>query len=427
MNPAARQVVLLKRRASTWMIAGSRGKIPTSTGGVSNVNVERVQHRTKHFLGSGTYSKLKLVYSNYSVPTTSIETSPGFAKTINVAIEITGAPTPVVRVLWSGANSVSLTDGKDWQESDEILPASFGLSSFAAGTVFWIRYLGDSVTGDTRVINGTTGTGTPAGEASYTSATSGTNTNQLMNSGALNSTSITAATQLHLPSAILGYSSNHGHAALIHGMSIDDGQGETTLSQDEGSAGGGYWKRALYTAGIPWVSIARPGTSIHEYLANSTKRSLFYQYCNKFVGGPGTNDLAGLARTATQTAADRDILCAAVRAASPGVYIAWGDVLPRVANSNLTVPASQVPITSFANADSGGRKDFNTNLLASVGTSIDQFVALSAFHADATNTDRHRVTSGPTATTVDGVHLTAAEYAAIAAGPVATAIAAWPA
>jgi len=410
----------------TWMIAGSRGELATGTGGVSNSGVARVQGRSKHFLGQATYSKLKFVYSNYSVPTTSIETSPGFAKTINVAVEIPGAPIEVVRVLWSGADSVVLADGIAWQESDDILPASFGLASFAAGTVFWIRYLGDSVPGDTRVINNTTGTGTPAGEASYTSATSGTNTDQLMNSGALNPTSITAATQLHLPRAILGYSAAHGKSAVIGGMSIDFGQGEGTIGQTEGSAGGGHWRRALYAAGIPWASIARPGTTLNEYLANDTKRSLIYPYATHFVCGHATNDINGLSRTATQVAADIVLYVADIKAARPTAYIVWSNCIQRTTNANLTVPASQVPLTAFANSYSGGMKDFNTtNLPALLGSTVSQIVDLNTFHGDTTNTDRHRVIAGPTATVGDGVHPTAAEYTAWASGPTQDAIAAW--
>lgn len=407
--------------APTWMSAATRGEVATSTG--STGANPRFMCRSRHIMGPGTYFGFRLVYANYFVGTTNREDGAVAAATLIVGMEIPGAPTQTVEVKWSGAGSVVMAGGAAWVESDDILPAQFGLSTFAAGTVFWLRAIRDNVNGDLRVFNGTVGSVT--GESAYTCPNSGAGTDQHMGTGALTlPTGGGANTNLYMPLLLNGLSNTHGKSTLLIANSIGYGQGEGLLGANDGEFQGGAFRKAAYALGLPWTSVARPATSVSAYIMSDSgvprnaKRSLLYPYFKRVYDGYGTNDLGntntstGSARTATQILADRMTMYDQILAVNPTATIHPIMMTPRVSAGTYSLaPASQVPFGGYATGDVGGRTDVNNGLLAAIGThGIVSVVDTSTnAMADATLTDRIAQIAGSPGS-ADGLHPTSAMY-----------------
>lgn len=316
-----------------------------------------------------------------------------------------------------------MAGGAAWVESDVILPAQFGLSTFAPGTVFWLRTIRDNITGDTRVFNGTVGS--VVGDSAYTCPTSGAGTDQHMGTGALTlPTGGGANTNLYMPLLLNGLSSTHGKSLLFPGDSINFSQGEGLLGANDGEFQGGALRKAAYALGLPWTSIARPATSVSAYIMSDSgvprnaKRALLYPYFTDVYDNYGTNDLGntntstGSARTATQILADRMTMYDQILAANPNAKIHPIMMTPRVsAGSYTNAPASQVPVGNYAVNDVGGRTDVNNGLVAAIGThGIVSVVDTSTnVMADATLTDRVAQIGGSPGS-VDGLHPTSGMY-----------------
>lgn len=66
------------------------------------------------------------VYTNGSAGETNI----GNDQTLNASVEIIGAPTPLVRVKFSGVNQGTITNGTTAFLSDKLTPDMSGLSVF---------------------------------------------------------------------------------------------------------------------------------------------------------------------------------------------------------------------------------------------------------------------------------------------------------
>ena len=405
----------------TWMVAGTRGEVATSTGSVG-AN-PRFMCRSRHVLGQATYSGLQLVYGNYFVGVSNREDGAVSAATLVVGMEVPGAPTQTVEVKWGGASSVVMAGGAAWVATDEILPSMFGLTEFPPGMVLWLRPYRDNLNGDTRVFNGTVGS--VPGEGAYTCPNTGAGTDQHLGTGPLTlPTGGGSNTNLYLPLAILGRSAAHDEPELIMGDSIIFGQGEGLLSANDGEYQGGAFRKAAYALGRPWVSIARPATSVSAYIFSDTgvprnaKRSLVYPYIKRVYDNYAANDLGntntstGSARTATQILADRKTAYDQILAVNPEATIHPVMLTPRVSAGTYDLaPASQVPAGGWANADVGGRVDVNAGLVAAIGTHgiVSVVDTSTGAMSDATFTDRIAQIAGAPGS-VDGLHPTSDMY-----------------
>lgn len=395
---------------ASWRVAANRGESMSDSVGGTPTNTRHVQ-RTRHYMGKAPdgYSAWHPVMGNYLVNGSNVESATGNTITYQMAMEIPGAPTPVVRLTAGGNNSMSLLVGTE-QAFDDVLPAAFGLTSFAPGTVFWYRAIIDHVSNATRVGNGEVGTGTPAGEAVYYCPPANADSEQLMNSGALVAGTMAAGAMLHMPVRSEGLAIKHDMAACLLGTSIMQGNADNQVSGSPVGVPvggrGGAWRRALEDAGVPYCSTARAGSQISNYRTGANLRRNNYAVCRHFFDEYSTNDFASN-RTNTQVTGDLSAEHAVIRSARPDAWICQSTCIPRCDGGSVspTDPSTMVPGLRFANSSTGYRPDFNAQLRGGGGAAsvnADAIVDTSAAVEWATSADRFDVDPGPVSLTDSG-------------------------
>lgn len=165
---------------SVWRLASVRaGETSFGTQGTLSSAVQRNRGRQKDMLGAASYSRLRYVDVGYYVDTANVENSVGNSYDTQRSLEIASQ---VRRVLWSGANIATIPGGSAGVASDDILPSSFSLASFSAGTVIWHRNMSDVAIAGLQLGKPTIDIGTPSGEAAYRTPTT---VDDLMSSGAM--------------------------------------------------------------------------------------------------------------------------------------------------------------------------------------------------------------------------------------------------
>jgi len=114
----------------------------TTTAGRPNL-----ASRARQMIGSGARSKLKVAIPNWSAGSGANNLP---ANIVGCWLEANGVS---VRATFNGgSNGATMTAGQSKLLTDDILPSSFGLSSFAVGLECWIRLEVTAATGVNRVI-----------------------------------------------------------------------------------------------------------------------------------------------------------------------------------------------------------------------------------------------------------------------------------
>lgn len=327
---------------AVWRVAATRGEVPSLTGVTSAGNLRR-HSRATAVLGAGTYSALRVMDGAFYVDDTNNEVATaGF--TLKRWIEIPGAPTPLVAVTFGGQASIDVGSGAV-VTSDDILPASFGLASFAAGTVIRHRSemtFASGVTVAQHLPHWRTSAAVEAasGDGSMTSDA----TVSVM--GTANATGFTANSAMGhgVPLATIGLANNHGKHLAFGGDSISYGASD---DYGDGRAGGGPFRRVCYAQNIPYIAMTRNSSLAGDYLiaGRATRRNALMQYALHGLIEWSTNDLNGGASAASALAAVEGI-AAVWRTAGMSKVYAWETL--------IRTNASNVPAAAFA---VGGARD----------------------------------------------------------------------
>lgn len=395
---------------ATWQVAANRGESMSDSVGGTPTNTRHVQ-RTLHYMGKAPdgYSGWRVTMGNYLVNGSNAETTPGATITYQLAMEIPGAPIPVVRLTAGGNNAMTLLVGTE-QAFDVVLPSAFGLARFDPATAYRYRAIIDHVANATRVGNGEVGTGTPSGEAVYYCPPGNADSEQLMSSGALVAGTMAAGSMLHMPVRSEGLAIKHDMAVCIMGTSIAQGNADNQVSGSPvgvpvGGRGGPI-RRALEAAGIPYCSTARAGSQIANYITGAALRRNNYLTCTHFIDEYSTNDFASN-RTSTQVVADLSTEHGTIRAARPGAWIWQTTCIPRCDGGSVspTDPSTMVPGLRFSNTATGYRPTFNALLRGGGGpaaVNADAIIDTSLVMEWASSADRFDVDPGPIALTDTG-------------------------
>lgn len=375
----------------TWMVAATRGHVPVVQPSAVTTNNQRAMTRKSHHVGYKGARALRLTHTGWrldsSVSTSGLEVNCGNDRLVEAAIEITGAPTPVVRVLYGGANVGTIVDGARKYVSDPILPASFGLTSFAPNQQFWVRLQETVSIGQFHLRTGPLMSLT--GESSKQSST--VSASQVMNEGVLTTpasgSSINAG---WCAASIEGLPlTSHGISWGNAGDSIDDNFNATGRSNgSDGSDGlGGWLLNGLYNAGrqIPYVCLAQSGSTIKVSGPNFDRRMDFVATVTDFSEGWGTND-QGVGGTPAETAADtfarKAELRRRIRVANPHIRIHARSILARVSSNNgnqFLTPEEQSPrLPSYATGGSFRDPMIAADLAALAAGDIDGYIDLNS-------------------------------------------------
>lgn len=408
-------------------VAANKGVIPTINL-TAAANSLRAETRKLYVTGGHALSEIKLAWAGF-LATATTENTVGNNQSLQAAIEIPGAPTEVVRVTFAGSNTGQITNGQNVILSDKVLPSSFGLTSFAAGTSFYVREQRDVTLG--QVMSAESATANMTGES--TQLSDGASPSQLMNSGALSTPTGGSAVARRLgPTAVLGRAvSGSGDIAVLDiGDSLLNGANDTNFPNgDDGTAGGGFIKRALRSCdgrSVPHLSMAFSGSEAQNFQANMARRSDWMAFCTHLVENYGTNDFGTSGRTAAQVYADRQTIWTRFKSRAQGAKrIAALPILIRTnSTDSFATTANQTPRTGFEN---GGtfKEPMNANLAAAVTAGyIEEVIDINPTAADSVATDEWKVTGAANYATSDGTHPSPAMSELIAV-PVSSAVAAW--
>lgn len=387
------------------LIAANRGYIPQATT-TAAANSLRAESRKLFTLGGTDYSELRIAYAGFYVTATNVETAPGNDQSIQAAIEITGAPTPVVQATWGASQTGNIVNGAAIYISDALYPSQFGLTKFAKNTQFYVREVRAVTSGQMFTREGAIANMTGEG----TAFSNGLSASQLLSTGPLVAPSGGSLITRDMgATGVIGRPIGHEIAVVAIGNSILAGFDDINApTGDDGTAGGGFLQRGLHnTSGrsIPLVQMSYAGTRASQFVASMAKRQAWFPYCTIGVEEYGTNDFADGARTVAQIYSDRQTIWATMRAG--GVrHIEAVPIFPRTTSTdNFLTTANQTPNAGYA---TGGtfRDPMNADLATALGLGlIDGIINTNSIAADSILVDRW-VVDGVTANypTPDGTH-----------------------
>lgn len=133
--------------SGNWFFASAFSAPPGDRYNTTTALRPNLAGRARHMIGSGARSKLRLMMPNWSVGSGGNNLS---AYIVGAWLEANGTS---ARITFNGgSNSATMTAGQSKLVSDDILPASFGLSSFDRGLECWIRLEVRAATGVNRII-----------------------------------------------------------------------------------------------------------------------------------------------------------------------------------------------------------------------------------------------------------------------------------
>ena len=356
----------------------------------------------------GDFSKLVLSFDNAYINTFGVQADGGQALTIReLALELDD-PATAVEVTFNGSTSKTLSVGDINVQTDDILPADFGLSYFPKNRKFWVRVkvslpsdgfylqgvLCNSVTGAKFV------TYPPADDGSA-SATVGT--------GALgNPNNATSDPYGYGPSYILGEPIGKHLAVAWIGDSL-------VYSNADASGwpftGAGFFSRSAINSSnsntIAQTKIARGGSTASNFVTN-LKALYGLRYANTVGISLGTNDLGEAGDGVVATIVDDLQSLWTVADRSGASTIIGGYLWPRTTSTDTWATAENQ--TYYTNWGVGEKsQQINDEIADAVGTYLTAyFNPQSIRHASAP-------LKWAAGVTIDETHPNAVGHAAIAA------------
>lgn len=412
-------------------IATNRGEIPTTVT-LAGANSLRAETRKFVKFGNADLEYIQLGYAGF-YSASGLEVNAGNDQSIQAAIEgISGGSPGVVRVTFDGGNSVgTIVDGVALYLSDRLYASAFGLTKFPKNTTFFVREQRDVALGKNHTRCSSIASMT--GERTYLS--DGQSASQLMSTGAMSQpTGGSGPARMMGPTVIIGKSVGATEVAVIGiGDSIMAGSNDTSAPNgNDGSAGGGFVQRGLYSVNgrtIPFLQMGVSGTKAMDFVTSYAKRAAYFRYATHLLENFGTNDFVDSARTAAQVYADRQTIWAAFKAAAQGAKrVEAFPILPRTnSTDSWATLANQTPRTGYAASSGTFRDPMNANLATALsGGLIDGIIDLNAAIADVGSPDKWIVTGAANFATSDGTHPSPATSASpYLAAAVATRAATW--
>lgn len=409
--------------AKPHLCVANRGRIPTTLGSAATTNTVCAESRRRYKTGAAALSELRLVFANFYIDGAASsplgqELNPGNAYTIEAAIEITGAPNPVVRVKFSGANTASVPDGAAEFVSDAVYPSQFGLTQFAPSTVFWVRERRVIAIGEKFARFGSVA-GDIADET--TRMSNGASASQVLATGAMSTPSGGSAINCcFAPSVIIGRAvGRHDIAMLGVGDSIVNGSNDAIFAgASDGSAGRGGWFTvglwSVNSRAVPHCLMAMNGTTVYaameapDLASAFAKRRVYLKYFTHALDNYGTNDKGmSPAQTVAATYARRQKLWAALRGGDSRIrHITAVPILPRCDSTDSFASAgNQTPRSGYASGSGDFRDPMNGYLGASLAArEIDALLDLNAAVEDAAAPGKWKTDGTANKYTDDGTH-----------------------
>ncbi len=314
------------------------------------------------------------------------------------SVEIPGAPTPVVRLLFGGSQTFTIPGGCDLYFADELTPSMFGLTEFEDSTEVITNTIVDipdgavvytcgQTLGTSYIYDPTVDTRAPA--------------DLVMIQGGIGQPSGGATLPGPAPVMIAGLPVDGKTQVPSLFVATDSIGDRLSDGGGVGDNGGGYAKRAAFAAGIPFFSHSLGGRQIGHWNANNYFSRVYARFCSMAYCSLGTNDVGG-GQTDTRIWSSLQKFYAQMRSLGH-TRVTQGTLPPRVStgtrngsmeniltNYRCTDLANQFPwYTSGVGGigyELGGYKDqVNTRIRNGIGASggPDALLDLAALCSDA--------------------------------------------
>ncbi|WP_062236362.1 hypothetical protein [Aureimonas sp. N4] len=314
------------------------------------------------------------------------------------SVEIPGAPTPVVRLLFGGSQTFTIPGGCDLYFADELTPSMFGLTEFEDSTEVITNTIVDipdgavvytcgQTLGTSYIYDPTVDTRAPA--------------DLVMIQGGIGQPSGGATLPGPAPVMIAGLPVDGKTQVPSLFVATDSIGDRLSDGGGVGDNGGGYAKRAAFAAGIPFFSHSLGGRQIGHWNANNYYSRVYARFCSMAYCSLGTNDVGG-GQTDTRIWSSLQKFYAQMRSLGH-TRVTQGTLPPRVStgtrngsmeniltNYRCTDLANQFPwYTSGVGGigyELGGYKDqVNTRIRNGIGASggPDALLDLAALCSDA--------------------------------------------
>lgn len=378
-----------------YQVVATRGNVMTSEStGRTSANCLQCA-RTRNFFGSVDVSEIKIVFQAYWVDTAAeVNGSNGY--TVRCNVEYNGVS---VRALFGGQRDGVVAAGEAFFASDALLPAAFGVSKFTAGTQFWIRAERQYAVNDKPLFHETTAYETPITDERYVVNAAGA-VSQLDATGPLNTLNgWLAQTHVWTPLCVIG--KPIGKKMMAVGFIGGSVEAKLADTLGDGETGGGYLRRALFTAKIANVALTKSGETAKVFAASNAKRAAVFPYLTHAFGGHGGNDYS-TGETVANTLTRLATIWSVLRAGGVG-HVEQLSLHPKTNSTDAwATVANQTPRAGYETG--GAWRDFaHTQIIAAVTSdpNLDGFFDLSSSQVDATQTDRWKA---PPASTTDGTH-----------------------
>lgn len=385
-----------QREAATayLQVATTRNETERFVGSATTAaNVKHVS-RTRMFVGQSDLLGISFSLRSFAMPSNSVSVeTDGPAFTARVDLEVNGVCVPAT--FDGGATWKVIPAGATDVQTDVLLPAQFGLMTFSAGTVIWVKLEREYAVGvlPTYIQNVNL---SPAivGESMLRGATDAPS--KIGVAGAMATGGGWAiATTLSAPVA-LGITAREIPAFGVVGASIEEGLND--VAGDGVSGTGGYIRRALSVdPKISYYNLARAGESAADNVASGMKRAAMYRYLSVVLNAEGGNDFTDN-RTIAQYIADMRILNKRLKDAGVRkVYQlrlfpktnstnAWADLAGQTVRANS---AGMSFLEFRALADAAVRDDPNCDGLIDLTESVESTVEPGKWLPDMTADGTH--------------------------------------
>lgn len=251
----------------------------------------------------GNYKRLVFGFNNWYSSTSTHAPIAGVGNSLTlskVSIEKSNG-SMYAPVTFSGSRSITLADGATHILSDDILPASLGLSTFTNTTKYWVRIEASiPLASGYFALNSPNQTYTGQSQAYYNPAVT-TLVNGADGVGAFTTTGtapLVGSTGVN--PIVLGelVDPSADNSWVVSGSSIEFGRNDTE-SWCIGSVAGGYAKRALWSLGCPILSLAIPGATTTTFVNSGEYLKPWYAHARYLIEGIGSNDIGAGSSYAT--------------------------------------------------------------------------------------------------------------------------------
>jgi len=320
---------------------------------------------------------------------------------VDASVDIGGT---VVPLLFSGLRSVTVTAGQNDFQSDPLYPSDFGLGSFPAGTIVWIKGRILLAAINTYLVeNSHRSVGEKSGCQFAWYLSTDTTVTSTDVSGAYTvatGAALFARTYMFAP-LLLGHNPVSDIMTVgLCGDSIGAGLADGGFTE----SGGGYFQRAAYGSGgsdiVPVINFSIGGTNSSDYIGKAKVQSL-YKYVKAMGYAHAANEING-----TTVLVDRqngfNTLVSEFKAGGIEKVFA----VPPIARTTSTDSFSTAANQTYLNAgwQPGGVADtFEAWEQTQVGVTIDAFWPTTAIR-DATETRKWKTDGVAQKWTQDGLH-----------------------